>query len=61
MELKSHEGNQTAHDIDSFNRTFMELKFRQCGITNIAILGFNRTFMELKSRYQAAPLCFPLF
>ena len=26
MELKSHEGNQTAHDIDSFNRTFMELK-----------------------------------
>ena len=33
---------------DSFNRTFMELKFNKVQIHDNSIPGFNRTFMELK-------------
>ena len=32
-----------------FNRTFMELKYRNAHDGNTPPLGFNRTFMELKS------------
>ena len=32
----------------SFNRTFMELKFRRSTLTVASFESFNRTFMELK-------------
>ena len=35
-------------DANSFNRTFMELKFHVHLTDGIAFLRFNRTFMELK-------------
>ena len=33
---------------NSFNRTFMELKYRNAHISHPGDQGFNRTFMELK-------------
>ena len=35
--------------VDSFNRTFMELKLTTITQTSISMRSFNRTFMELKS------------
>ena len=37
-----------AKDIRSFNRTFMELKWKKPLFTRLRSLSFNRTFMELK-------------
>ena len=36
--------------MNSFNRTFMELKYRGYSLSVMQGDGFNRTFMELKYR-----------
>ena len=49
MELKYATG---AHNnrVARFNRTFMELKFRNRAKHKTSLRRFNRTFMELKSQ-----------
>ena len=48
MELKLHIVNIPRNDEDSFNCTFMELKWRITQSRQSALAGFNCTFMELK-------------
>ncbi len=38
----------TAEEQESFNRTFVELKFPQTARDDNRLLPFNRTFVELK-------------
>ena len=48
MELKFEKNLGGKLNLESFNRTFMELKSLTRHIARVGRIGFNRTFMELK-------------
>ena len=48
MELKCNNHLRGGGEAESFNRTFMELKYGRSKELNNLFFSFNRTFMELK-------------
>ena len=52
MELKYRWHCEWREGYGCLNRTFMELKFDECVLEDMAHRRLNRTFMELKYAYE---------